>query len=123
MKQVLIRQSRVVAEDVPMPQRGPGTALVRVQYSCISSGMEMSGIKRSGVPLWKCALARPADLTRLFKMPASEGVANTYRFMENKRSTVTPVGYLRLGLCRISGKGWTTCNLAIGVGIQAVGPI
>lgn len=88
-----------------MPQLEPGTVLVRVQYSCISSGTELSGIKRSGIPLWKRALARPADLACLFKMAASEGVTNTYRSMVSKLSTATPVGYLRLGLCRMPGKG------------------
>lgn len=105
MKQVLIRQGRAVAEEVPMPQLEPGTVLVRVQYSCISSGTEISGIKRSGMPLWKRALARPADLARLFKMAASEGVANTYRFVENKLSAATPIGYSAAGIVQEVGEG------------------
>jgi hypothetical protein len=73
MKQLLIRQG--CAGEVPVPQLEPGTVLVRVQYSCISSGTEIRGIKRRRMLLWKRALARLVDLVRLFKMATSEGVA------------------------------------------------
>jgi len=105
MKQVLIRQGRAVVEEVPVPQLEPGTVLVRVQYSCISSGTEISGIRRSGIPLWKRALERPANLTRLFKMATSEGVANTYRLMESKLSATTPIGYSAAGIVQEIGEG------------------
>ena len=88
-----------------MPQLEPGTVLVRVHYSCISSGTEISGIKRSGVPLWKRALARPTDLARLFKMAASEGVTNTYRLMESKLSAATTIGYSAAGVVQQVGEG------------------
>ena len=55
MKQVLIRRGNVVADDVPAPGLEPGTAIVAVLRSCISVGTELSGLKRSGMPLWQLA--------------------------------------------------------------------
>ena len=59
MKQVLIRRGQAVADDVPAPVLESGTALVAVQRSCISAGTELSGLKRSGMPVWQLAAIHP----------------------------------------------------------------
>ena len=51
MKQLLIKKGRVYAEEVPAPTITENTVLVRVYYSCISAGTEMSDIASSGESL------------------------------------------------------------------------
>lgn len=45
MKQVLIKNGSAVVEDVPAPHVEAGAVLVEVEYSCISVGTEMSGLR------------------------------------------------------------------------------
>jgi predicted dehydrogenase/threonine dehydrogenase-like Zn-dependent dehydrogenase len=47
MKQVLIRQGRVVVEEMPVPVPGPGEVLVRAAYSLISAGTETASVQAS----------------------------------------------------------------------------
>jgi len=71
MKQVIIKQGQAVIEDVPAPKVEPGTVLVQVNHSCISIGTEMSGVKGSGLPLWKKALKKPENVKKVLQMAAT----------------------------------------------------
>ena len=59
MKQVLVKSGSVVVEEVPAPALGPRSILVRVHYSCVSVGTEMTGVQLSGMPLYRRALKQP----------------------------------------------------------------
>jgi predicted dehydrogenase/threonine dehydrogenase-like Zn-dependent dehydrogenase len=48
MKQVVIKSGKTLLEKVPAPSSIPGTVIVRVKYSCISQGTEISGVQDSG---------------------------------------------------------------------------
>ena len=56
MKQLFINKGKIIVKDVPSPMVERGTILVAVNYSCISAGTELSGVRSSGEPLWKKAL-------------------------------------------------------------------
>lgn len=45
MKQVLIKQGQIVVEHIPAPQVEPEALLVRVKFSSISAGTEISVLK------------------------------------------------------------------------------
>ncbi|HEX7242818.1 MAG TPA: bi-domain-containing oxidoreductase [Longimicrobiaceae bacterium] len=105
MKQVLIRQGRAMVEEVPAPVVEPGTVLVAVDHSCISVGTEMSGVRASGLPLWKRALQQPEKVARVVRMAASEGVARTRRAVEGQISTPAPTGYSAAGVVLEVGEG------------------
>ena len=62
MKQVLVSGGAVRLEEVPAPLVEPGTVLIQLDHSCISIGTEMSGVKSTGLPLWKRALRQQIDL-------------------------------------------------------------
>jgi predicted dehydrogenase len=47
MKQVLIREGRVVVQDMPPPECGPGEILVRTAFSLISAGTESQTLEQS----------------------------------------------------------------------------
>ena len=58
MKQVIIKQGRPVIEEVPAPCSQKGYVLVKVEYSCISPGTELSSLQKGADPLWKKALKK-----------------------------------------------------------------
>jgi predicted dehydrogenase/threonine dehydrogenase-like Zn-dependent dehydrogenase len=98
MKQVLIKQGRAVIEEVPAPQVEPSTILVRTDHSCISVGTEMSGIKSSGVPLWKRAIKQPKNVKTVLQMAATQGIGHTRRVVQGQLSAGNPTGYSVAGI-------------------------
>lgn len=105
MKQVLIRQGRAVVEEVPAPLVEPGTVLVRVDHSCISVGTEMSGVRASGLPLWRRALRDPDKVRQVVKLALSDGVARTRRTVEGRLSQAAATGYSAAGRVLEVGDG------------------
>lgn len=103
MKQVLIRRGQIVVDDVPAPKVEPGTVLVRVSHSCISTGTEMSGIRSSAIPLWKRAVRQPAKARQVVSMVRDQGLAVTRSMIEAKVAAGEPTGYSAAGTVVASG--------------------
>ena len=78
MKQVLIRRGEAIADDVPAPALEAGTALVAVQRSCISVGTELSGLKRSAMPMWQLAAKYPDHAKKVIQTVATMGVIDLW---------------------------------------------
>lgn len=107
MKQVLYRQGETHVEQVPVPQVDPGTILVRVDHSAISIGTEMSGIRASGVPIWKRAIQKPHLVMRAFQHASTNGIQQTRRLVQDKATALLPVGYSASGIIVETGEGIT----------------
>jgi predicted dehydrogenase/threonine dehydrogenase-like Zn-dependent dehydrogenase len=107
MKQVLISRGQAAADEVPAPAVEPGTVLVRVRSSCVSSGTELSGLASSGVPLWKRALAQPEKVKRVFESVATVGVPRTWDLVTGQLATGNPTGYSAAGVVEEVGEGVT----------------
>jgi predicted dehydrogenase/threonine dehydrogenase-like Zn-dependent dehydrogenase len=105
MKQVLIKQGQVILEEVPVPKVESGTVLVQVDHSCISIGTEMSGIKASGLPLWRRALNQPDNVRKIFYMVTTQGIANTKSLVEEKLMAGVAIGYSAAGVVLEVGAG------------------
>jgi len=105
VKQVLIKQGQAIIEEVPAPQVEPGTVVVQVDRSCISIGTEMSGIKASGLPLWKRALKQPENVKKTLQMVANQGLSSTRSIVEGKLSSGQPTGYSAAGVVLEVGDG------------------
>lgn len=105
MKQVLIRQGQVLVADVPAPEVEAGTVLVRVEKSCISVGTEMSGIRATGVPLWKRALKQPEKIRQVLAMVASDGLSKTRALVAGTVQAEFPTGYSAAGTVIAVGEG------------------
>src|SRR5262249_40598382 len=103
VKQVLVRRGQTVLEDVPAPMSEPGTLLIQVRYSCISTGTEISGIQSSGVPLWKQALQQPEKLRKAVALVAREGIKHVYNLVQSRREAGRPCGYSAAGVVREVG--------------------
>ena len=82
-------------EDIPAPQVEPGTLLVRVKFSSISAGTEMSGLESASQPLWKRALKNPQAVKSTLEMAAARGVTHTRNIIQGKLAEGNPTGYSR----------------------------
>lgn len=111
MKQVLIKQGNALVEEVPAPQVEPGTVLVRVNHSCISVGTEMSGIRKTGEPIWKRALKQPRRIVKVAEMVATRGISGTKAIVQ----TIVSGG-------RATGYSATGTVIAVGAGIEDIEP-
>lgn len=105
MRQVLIKQGQVVVEAIPAPKAEPGTILVQVDHSCISIGTEMSGIRASGVPLWKRAFKQPDKVRKVVQLIATQGLSRTRSLVQGKISSGSPIGYSAAGTVLAVGEG------------------
>lgn len=98
MKQVLIQGGGAIVSEVPAPQVSPKNILVRVDYSCISVGTEMAGVKMSGLPLYQRALKQPENVKRVIEMMRDQGVKRTLDRVTGKLAAGSATGYSAAGV-------------------------
>jgi len=92
-------------EDIPAPQVEPGTVLVRVKYSSISAGTEMSGLQSASQPLWKRAMKNPKAVKSTLEMAATRGLTHTRNVIQGKLAEGNPTGYSASGIVLEVGDG------------------
>ena len=97
---MIVRSGQVVVADVPEPSLEPGSLLVDVSASCISSGTELSGITSASAPLWRRAARNPAKVKRAIEMVSSQGMRHTMSVVREQVSTGTVLGYSAAGRVR-----------------------
>lgn len=119
MKQVLIRHGGVAVEEVPAPLAEPGQVLVLLEYSCISIGTEMSGVRASNLPLWKRAIQKPEEVRRLLERVRSHGLGETHRMVKAKLEEAYPIGYSVAGVVIAVGEGCD--NYSVGDRVACAG--
>ena len=105
MKQVLIKQGRVVVEEVPAPMVSEGGVLIKVVSSCISAGTELSSLQSSGKSLIRRALEQPDQVRKAFSMARSEGISKTLAQVRGASETGSPTGYSLAGVVLAVSKG------------------
>lgn len=98
MKQLLMKNGAVGVVEVPAPGVQPGTVLVGVDYSCISVGTEISGLKSGGEPLWKRAKKSPAEVQAVMSLAKEQGLKRVYEKVTKKLDTALAIGYSLSGV-------------------------
>jgi predicted dehydrogenase/threonine dehydrogenase-like Zn-dependent dehydrogenase len=98
VKQVMYQQGRAIVEEVPAPVLEAGMLLVAVEYSCISSGTEMRGLRASGVPLWRRAWKNRHLVRQALQYAAGQGVLKTVRRIQEQAYNPRPLGYAASGV-------------------------
>jgi predicted dehydrogenase/threonine dehydrogenase-like Zn-dependent dehydrogenase len=119
MKQVLVRGGGVVVEEVPAPELGPRSLLVRVHYSCVSVGTEMTGVQLSGMPLYRRALKQPHHARRALEIAKDQGFVRTYKRISGQLASGTPTGYSASG--EVIALGDDVTGFAVGDRVACAG--
>lgn len=119
MKQVLVRGGGVVVEEVPAPELGPRSLLVRVHYSCVSVGTELAGVELSGMPLYRRALKQPHHARRALEIAKDQGFVRTYKRISGQLASGTPTGYSAAG--EVIALGADVTGFAVGDRVACAG--
>ena len=98
MKQVLIKKGKIYSEEVPAPMVSENTVLVKVYYSCISSGTEISSVMSSGESLLKRALKQPEKVKKIIPNVKNEGLIRTIQKLQGKLEEGIQIGYSASGV-------------------------
>ncbi len=97
MKQVVIKNGKIDVIDGIAPNILTDSVLVKVNYSVISTGTELSSISSRG-NLLKTAMDRPDLVKLLLKKLKDSGVKSTYSLVQSKLSLPTELGYSCSGI-------------------------
>ena len=97
MKQVLVRGGGVAVEEVPAPTPDARQVLVRVAYSSVSVGTELTSVRLSGLPLYRRALAQPHQARRVLELARDQGFRRTYQRVRGRLAAGLPSGYSASG--------------------------
>ena len=119
MRQVLATSDGVVVQEVPAPRVEPGTVLVRVAFSCISVGTELSGVRHAETPLWRRAMRNPAKVKRAVDVARRAGVGELGRKLRSRTSVGSPLGYSAAGKVIEVGPGVE--DIAVGDEVACAG--
>jgi predicted dehydrogenase/threonine dehydrogenase-like Zn-dependent dehydrogenase len=119
MLQAIVKRGRVIGERVPLPAVSEGCALIKVMYSCISAGTEVSTIRSSEKSMIRKALGDPEYLKRAFHMLRSEGVAGTMEKIKRQLDAGSAIGYSLSGI--VIGTGENLKGFAIGDRVACAG--
>lgn len=119
MLQAIIRKGKVNAEEVPAPIVTSGSLLIKVVYSCISAGTEMSSVASSGKSVIRKALDQPEKVMKALNMIVSQGPRETLAKIQGKLDPGTPTGYSISGV--VVGIGQGVSGFAIGDAVAAAG--
>lgn len=96
MLQAIIKKGKVIADNVPAPEVSKGCLLIKVVYSCISAGTEISGVNASGKSLFEKVLENPGNIKKAIDKARKEGISKVANIVKNNLSeqeNVFPTGY------------------------------
>jgi predicted dehydrogenase/threonine dehydrogenase-like Zn-dependent dehydrogenase len=107
MKQLLVKKGKIIVEQVPTPVVDPNHVLVKVAYSCISPGTEMTTVKGSGEPLYKRLIKKPEYLKKVYDLIKEKGLVQAKSLLKGKVEEAYPIGYSASGIVVAVGQNVT----------------
>lgn len=79
----------------------------------------MSGVRASGVPMWKRAIQQPEKVADVLNMVATQGIKRTWSLIKEKRDAAYPTGYSAAGT--IVAVGDEVSDLSVGDRVACAG--
>ncbi len=119
MFQAIIKNGKVITENIPQPIVNEGSVLIKVINSCLSAGTEISQVKDSGKSLIKKAIERPKQINDFINSIKKEGLIKTYNKINLKLKSGKPIGYSVSGI--VIGTGKNINSYKIGDYVAAAG--
>ena len=105
MKQALIKKGRVYPAEVPQPQVSPGSVLIKVMHSCISSGTELTSVANTQKSLIKRALEQPEQVKQALNFLREQGLQKTLARIKGQLEAERATGYSISGQIIAVGEG------------------
>ena len=97
MKQILLKNKKVLLAEVPTPIVGSNNVLVKVFYSCISPGTEIATVNSSSIPIYKRLIKNPEYFKKALKLIKNNGFSNSKSLLEGKINAAQAIGYSASG--------------------------
>lgn len=119
MKQVFTSKNGVVVKDTIVPSLSSGSVLIKVHYSCISAGTEMSAVKGASKSLIRRAIDHPEQIKQALEIAQKEGVQKLLGKVDSSIEKLGSSGYSVSGEVIAVGKGIT--DLKVGDYVAAGG--
>ena len=107
MKQLLVKKGKIIIEQVPTPIVDPNHVLVKVAYSCISPGTEMTTVKGSGESIYKRLIKKPEYLKKAYDLIKEKGLVQAKSLLKGKVEAAYPIGYSASGIVVAVGQNVT----------------
>ncbi len=119
MKQAVVKKGKVIAQNVPSPNVSRGSVLIKVHYSCISAGTEMTSVNTTKKSLIKRAIDSPDEVKEVLDFIKVNGIKKTIQKVRGVLDGGKQTGYSVAGEIIAVGKGVT--NFQIGDKVAAAG--
>ncbi len=121
MKQLVLdpTSGKLSLASVSLPAAAPGTAVVRVSHSVVSTGTELSKVNLAAQPLWEKARSRPDQVAKVLESVRTEGVAATIQKVRTRLATPQGLGYSLSGVIEQCGEGCS--GLSVGMPVACGG--
>jgi predicted dehydrogenase/threonine dehydrogenase-like Zn-dependent dehydrogenase len=119
MKQAVVKKGKVIAENIPSPNVSKGSVLIKVHYSCISAGTEMSSVNTTKKSLIKRAIDSPEEVKEVFDFIKVNGIQKTIQKVRGVIDGGKQTGYSVAGEVIVVGEDVT--NFQVGDKVAAAG--
>jgi polar amino acid transport system substrate-binding protein len=121
MKQVChyLRNGALEIGEVPIPSIAPGDVLVRNHYSFVSVGTERMKVSQARMSLVEKAKQRPDQVKLVLDTLREQGLAATFRKVQERLKAPTTLGYSCAGI--LVGVGSQVNELRVGDRVACIG--
>tara|TARA_B100000809_G_scaffold266519_1_gene329629 strand:- start:492 stop:2597 length:2106 start_codon:yes stop_codon:yes gene_type:complete len=119
MKQAVVKKGKVIAQNVATPNVSKGSILIKVHYSCISAGTEMTSVNTTKKSLIKRAIDSPDEVKEVLDFVKSNGIQKTIQKVRGVIDGGKQTGYSVAGEVIAIGEGIN--NFQIGDNVAASG--
>lgn len=93
MKQAFAKKGVVIPVDVPEPSVKKGFVKIKVAYSAISAGTEMTSVKGSGKSMLSRAIENPAQVLKVLEILKTQGLKNAKGKVASAADKLNAIGY------------------------------
>lgn len=119
MKQGIVKKGKVLAENIPTPTVSDGSVLIKVAYSCISAGTEMTSVNTSKQSILQRALNSPEEVKAAVDFAKANGIKKTIQRVKGVLDGGKQTGYSASGTVIAIGKN--VSNFQVGDKVAAAG--
>lgn len=111
MKQVFTSKNGVVVKDTIEPSLSNGAVKIRVYYSCISAGTEMTSVKSSNQSILQRAIQHPEQVKQVLDIAMQQGIKKAFNKVDSSMEKLGGSGYSVAGEVVAIGSGVDDFNV------------